>query len=73
MFDPFKLSFDMVFMCKTGVKYQTEYVSRVVCPNEYLFWKRPRCALLVACALIRTNMVHLTMGLVVSNMPNLQV
>ena len=38
-----------------GTKYQ--YFSRVVCAYAQIFQKRPGCALIGACALIRTNTV----------------
>ena len=44
-----------VFMCKTGIKYQ--YIARAVCAYAHAFRKRPGCALIGACALIRTNTV----------------
>ena len=47
--------FNMVFMYKIGIKYQ--YVSHAVCSYAHLFQERPRCALIGACALIRTNTV----------------
>ena len=42
-------------MCRMGVKYQ--YTIQAVCAYAYVFWKRPGCALIGACAPIRTNMV----------------
>ena len=42
-------------MCKIGVNYQ--YVSRAMCAYEHVFQKRLGCAVIVACALISTNMV----------------
>ena len=45
------LSFDTVFMCKIGVNYEP-------CALMNMFFrKRLRCAVIGACALIRTNMV----------------
>ena len=49
------LSFDTVFVCKIGVNNQ--YVSRAMCDYEHVFQERLRCAVIGACALIRTNMV----------------
>ena len=48
-------TFNTVFMCKIGLKYQ--YASRTVCTYAHGFQKRPGCALIGACALIRTNTV----------------
>ena len=42
-----------VFLCRICVKYH--YTIRVVC--AYALRKRPRCALIGACALIRTNTI----------------
>ena len=46
-------------MCKIGTKYQ--YCSRVVCACAQLFQKQPGCALIGACALIRTNTVYIVL------------
>ena len=43
----------IVCMCKTGIKYQC--INRVVCAYVHDFRKRPGCALIGACVLIRTN------------------
>ena len=43
-------------MCKIGNKYQ--YVSGAVCASVLAFRKRLWCALIGACALIRTNSVY---------------
>ena len=42
-------------MCKIVIKCQ--YASRAVCAYAHVFQKRPGCALIGACALIRTNTV----------------
>ena len=58
VFDHLRLSFNAtneVFLCRIGVKYQ--YTIRVVCAYARVFRKRPGCALIGACALIRTNTV----------------
>ena len=58
VFDHLRLSFNAsyaVLMCRIGVKYQ--YTIRVVCAYAYVFPKRPGCALIGACVLIRTNTV----------------
>ena len=47
----------LVFLCLISVKYQ--YASRTVCAYVYVFRKRPGCALIGACALIRMDMVFL--------------
>ena len=49
------LSFDTVLMCKICVNYQ--YVSRAMYAYEHVFQKRLGCAVIGACALIRTNMI----------------
>ena len=46
-----------VFLYKHCVKYK--YASRAVCAYAHVFRKRPECALIGACALIRTNTVIL--------------
>ena len=46
-----------VFMCNIGVKYQ--YGSRAVCAHFVILPKRTGCALIGACALIRTNTAYL--------------
>ena len=46
-----------MILCKIGIKYQ--YIGRAVCAHAHLFRKRPGCALIGACALIRTNTVCL--------------
>ena len=56
-FDHLRLRFYVVFMGKSGLKYR--YVSRAVCAYAHIFQKRPGCALIGACALIRTITVHL--------------
>ena len=43
----------LIKLRKIGLIYQ--YVSRVVCAYAHDFWKRTGCALIGACALIRTN------------------
>ena len=56
--DHLRLSFNAtnaVFLCRIGVKYH--YTIRVVCAYAIVFRKRPGCALIGACALIRTNTV----------------
>ena len=55
LFDHLRIGFNVVLMCKIGIKYQ--YFSRVVCAYAQILQKRPGCALIGACALIRTNMV----------------
>ena len=53
------ISFDPAnadLMYEIGIKYQ--YASRTVCTCAHVFQKQPRCALIRACALIRTNTVH---------------
>ena len=42
-------------MCKIGIKFQ--YASQALWAYEHVFRKLPRCALIGACALIRTNTV----------------
>ena len=59
VFDHLRLSFNAsnaVLMCRIGVKYL--YTIRAVCAYAYVFRKRPGCALIGACALIRTIMVY---------------
>ena len=56
VFIHFKVSFDTVFMCKNGVKYQ--YVSLAVWAYEHVFWKHPGGSLIGACTLIRMSMVY---------------
>ena len=46
-----------VFLCKNCIKKKTICLSRSVCLSICFFWKRPGCALIGACALIRTNTV----------------
>ena len=56
--DHMRLSFNevnMEFWCKKYVKYQ--YARRAVCAYARVFRKRPGCALIGTCALIRTNAV----------------
>ena len=53
VFDQLKLSFNAIYKCKIAEKYQ--YARRVVCAYAHVFRKRPGCALIGACALIRTN------------------
>ena len=55
MFDQLRLSFNAIQKCKIAEKYQ--HARRVVCAYVYDFRKRPGCALIGACALIRTNTV----------------
>ena len=45
----------MVFICKIDVKCQ--YAGRTLWAYAYVFQKRPGCALIGACVLIRTNAV----------------
>ena len=45
-----------MILCKNCVKYQ--YASRAVCAYAHVFRKRSGCALIGACALIRTNTVN---------------
>ena len=45
-----------VFLSENCVKYQ--YARRAVCAYARVFRKRPGCALIGACALIRTNTVY---------------
>ena len=59
VFDHLRLRFNasnVVLMCRIGVKYQ--YTIRAVCAHAYVFQKRPGCALIGGCALIRTNTVN---------------
>ena len=51
-----------VLMCRIDVKYQ--YNIRAVCAYALVFRKRPGCALIGACALIRTNTVIKLMSLI---------
>ena len=44
-------------MCKIAVKYK--YASRAVCAYTHIFQKPRGCALIGACAVIRTNTVNL--------------
>ena len=53
--DHLRLSFNAVLMCEIGIKYQ--YASPAVCAYVHGSGKRPGCALIGACVLIRTNMV----------------
>ena len=55
LFDQLRIRYNVVLMCKIGIKYQ--YFNRVVCAYAQIFQKRPGCALIGACALIRTNTV----------------
>ena len=58
VFDRSRLSFNTsnaVLICRIGVKYQ--YTIQAVCGYAYVFRKRPGCALIGACALIKTNTV----------------
>ena len=60
--DHLRLGFNtvtIVIMCNIVVKYH--YASRSVCAYTHDFLKLPRCSLIGACALIRTNMVHQNM------------
>ena len=54
-FDHLRIRFSVLLMCKSDIKYQ--YVSHAVCAYTHIFQKRPECALIEACALIRTIMV----------------
>ena len=49
---------DTVSMCKIGINYQ--YATRAVCAYAHSFRKLRGCALIGACALIRTNTVILS-------------
>ena len=63
-FDHLRLSFqavNTVFICKMCIKYQ--YASPEVCACTHVFWKRQGCALIGACALIRTNTVCMSVCL----------
>ena len=56
--DHLRLSFnasDAVLMCRIGVKYQ--HTIRAVCAYARVFQNQRGCALIGACALIRTNTV----------------
>ena len=58
VFDHLRLSFyaiNTVFLCENCVKYQ--YAGLAVCAYAHVYQKQPGCALIGACALIRTNMV----------------
>ena len=58
VFDHLRFSFNAsnaVLMCRISVKYQ--YTIQAVCAFAYVFQKIPGCALIGACALIRTNTV----------------
>ena len=58
VFDHLRFSFNAsnaVLMCGIRVKYQ--YTIQAVCAYAYVFQKIPGCALIRACALIRTNTV----------------
>ena len=55
LFEQLLIRFNVVLMCKIGIKYQ--YFSRVVRAYAPIFQKQPACALIGACALIRTNRV----------------
>ena len=57
MFDNPKLSFNMVLKYNIGVKYQ--YACRALCAYAYDFQNQQMCALIGACALIRTNTVYM--------------
>ena len=56
VFDQLILSFNAILKCKTAEKYH--YAHRVVCAYAHDFRIRPGCALIGACALIRTNTVY---------------
>ena len=61
VFDHLRLSFNVVntvFLCKNYVK--NRYASQAVCAYAHVLGKRPGCALIGACALIRTNTVSRT-------------
>ena len=63
VFDHLRFSFNAsnaVLMCGISVKYQ--YTIRVMCAHAYVLRKRPRCALIGAYALIRTNTVYTTLN-----------
>ena len=51
-FDHLRLRFYVVLMCNSGLKYR--YVRRAVCAYVHIFQKLPGCAVIGACALIRT-------------------
>ena len=58
VFDHMRLSFNdvnTVFLCKKYVRYQ--YARGAVCAYACVFQRRPGCALIGACALIRMNTV----------------
>ena len=58
VFEYIRLNFNVVntvFLSENCVKYQ--YARRAVCAYARVFRKRPGCALIGACALIRTNTV----------------
>ena len=60
VFDHLRFSFNAsnaVLMCRISVKYQ--YTIQAVCAYAYVFQKILGCALIGACALIRTNTVLL--------------
>ena len=60
VFDHLRLTFNeanTVLMCKMCLKYQ--YASQPVCAYVHDFRKRPECALIGACAVIRMNMVFI--------------
>ena len=55
LFDQLRIRFNVVFMSKIGIEYQ--YLIRVVWAYTQIFQERTGCALIGACALIRTNTV----------------
>ena len=59
VYDHLRLSFNAsnaLSLCRIGVKYQHTFGA--VCAYARVFRKRPVCALIGACALIRTNTVN---------------
>ena len=59
VYDHLQLSFNAsnaLSLCRIGVKYQ--HTIGTVCAYARVCRKRPGCALIGACALIRTNTVH---------------
>ena len=64
LFDQLRIRYNVVLMCKIGIKYQ--YFNRVVCAYAHFFLKRPGCALIGACALIRTNTVPIPVSIFIA-------
>ena len=55
-----KLSFNVCYAASRGqIGEKYKYAGRAVCAYVHAFRKRPGCALIGACALIRTNTVFL--------------